>query len=312
MTIKTSHYNFVSMARQSAWGTAVDRTSLLGIVQTSNVSTIQSYLDIRGNTGQRDINDKVVSKREVRGTINTLPVDGRFLVGCLGLPTSTGSAPNYTHTFTGQTGTKAKYIDPLSLELSNTAGSSNIGRVIDSAKFNTVTFNFAEEEALSTNLEFIGRDATTITSSTTISLITKKPYMFYEGTITVDSEDIAEIESGSISISNNLRPYYPVQATNGTLTQEFIALNRDYSVVLDFKFKDNTHYDKLLSASATGVTISVVFSKGANESITFTLNNATFNEDVLNAQNEVEIVESMTFVPRSATIVFKDNISSYN
>lgn len=309
--IKTGNFFIDSYGFETTYGTAVTVDEPMGVHQNTTLTVKNNFIRYYGGAGSRDPSHLIKGKKEVRGTTAMLIQNGKIFQSFWGAADTSGSGV-YTHVLDAFDGSgDEKDILSMTIDMSAMArgGGSNEVYTADGVLINTFRLSFAEEAELKFDFDWIGQDVTSAGTITAVSRDTDKPYMFNQGTVIVDGVTVATIERGTFTANNNLLPYYPVSSNR--VTAEPIALQRAYDLSLTFKMVSSVHFDKLLTASDTGVTVTIEFSRGADDTLTITCSNTVFEQEDITYPNTDAVIEDLTMIPKSAYITVVDAISSY-
>ena len=305
----------VTWELETTYGTATTVNKMFGINQGSSPKYKNNMIPIRGDVLKRDVSRFVKGKKEVAGDVTMLPQDGRFLQLFWGEADTSGAPSVYTHIIDAFDGAgKEKDLPTATIEfaLQGKGGNDDFVRTMSGAKGNQLTLDFAQEEYLKATMNLIGHDMTPGTTITSVSAQDTDPYMFYQGVIIVDGVTVATIENGSFTHGNKLLPYYSVSDTTPRLTSNPVAQSRDYGLSLSFKCYSATHYNKLITASTTGVTVTATFTRGVNDTLTLTCSNTVFESDDIPIAPETYTVEKLEMIPRTASVTVVDAIATYS
>jgi len=311
--VKTGQFFIDSYGFESTYGTPATIDEPTGIHQNTTLTVKNNFIRYYGGAGTRDPSNLIAGKKEVRGSTSTIVQNGKIFQAFWGAADTTGSGP-YTHVLDAYDGSgDEKDLLSLTFELSSIARGSGSNEVYTTpgVYINDFTLTFAEEIETILDFNWIAQDLTSGSSITSVSQDTDEPFMFYHGVITVDGVEIATIERGTFVGRNNLEPYYPVTTTDPRLTAEPILNQREYELSLTFKMTDSVQMDKILTASNTGVTVTLAFTRGANDSMTVTASNAVFEQDDVTFNVSEKTVEALTLYPKTALITFVDSVASY-
>lgn len=309
--IKTGNFFIDSYGFETTYGTAVTVDEPMGIHQNTTLTVKNNFTRYYGGSGIRDPSHLIKGKKEVRGTTSMIIQNGKILQSFWGAADTSGSSP-YTHVLDAFDGSgDEKDVRSMTMDLSAMARGSGSNEVYtaDGIMINTFRLSFAEEAELKFDFDWIAQDITSAGTITSVSRDTDKPYMFYQGVVVVDGVTIATIERGTFTANNNLLPYYPVSSNR--VTAEPILLQRAYDLSLSFKMISSVHFDKLLTASDTGVTVTATFTRGADDTLTLTCSNTVYEQDDLTFPNTDAVIEDLSMIPKSAYITIVDSISSY-
>jgi hypothetical protein len=214
----------------------------------------------------------VAGKREMTGSIPMLIQNGKLLKYALGACSDTGSVGDYTHAITG-----AETLPSLCLEAIWNNGTADFIRYYRGCKIGGCALSAEEEGPLKCTLDVqAARAETTTQAKSTVTLLTTKPYMFDQGTCTFWGSEFARVASWSMNIKRALKPRYYIQDTNGEFPYEINEGVRDVDLTATIVAADDIGsgtdatdaMTELLSPTAAGFDISLLFTRGANDTIT--------------------------------------------
>jgi len=111
---------------------------------------------------------------------------------------------------------------------------------------------------------------------------TTEPYIFSYGALTLWGTEFARVKNWSIEVSNELEAkYYVTDDATARLPYEFREGKRNYRISITVDIVDSTLFDELVKFGTNqgsavdnvfkGFDISIVYTRGSNDSITFTL-----------------------------------------
>jgi hypothetical protein len=132
-----------------------------------------------------------------------------------------------------------------------------------------------KDAALSTSVPFYSGNIV----APTISFPTTSPYYFSYGSLTFAGSPFCRIREFTIDISNNLEPKYYICTTGTTnrVPQAIVEGRKEYGLKLVVDVTDAAFFLDLCRQGTyttfKGFQVSMVFTRGANDTITFTLPN---------------------------------------
>jgi hypothetical protein len=257
--------------------------------------------------GPNWIND--YKKQTVEGSFSFEVITGEFFGAIFGA-VSTGAGPPYTHTITlldampGSFGIQVPFLQP------NTA---NVIAEFLGCRVSAATFKVGEDsETLMCDVEFQGavyQDGGT--SEETVSTSVAAPHHFKQGVLSSTAMwggAKARIHDVELKVNVNTKPnyvggneYYPYDILPGKL--DFGEAKFTVGI------EDDTEWDELIGAPGTEYDFSYVFTRGANDTITFSGNGAL--KQVPFAVDEHDIRADLVLVPRTMQVVVEDTILLY-
>jgi hypothetical protein len=190
----------------------------------------------------------------------------------------------YTHTIS-----EASVLKSISLqhEMFNAEGTSKLIRRWLGGKCGRATYSGAEGEELRMNIEELlfrdykkTGDSGIATAPPTYPRT--EPYIFSYGSLTLWGTEFARLRNWTIEVVNELEPkYYVTNDATPRLPYEFKEGKRTYRVAVTIDIVDSTLFDELIKFGVNqgvasdgifkGFDISIAYTRGTNDSITFTL-----------------------------------------
>lgn len=235
--------------------------------------------------------------------------NGELLAMLMGTCTTTGSDP-YTHTITG-----ADVINSMVIEGVLNDGSSDFVRYARGTKINKGTLEAAEKERLKFSMDIItAKTEKTANTKSSITLLTTKPYFFYQGALSLWGTAFAKLKSFSLSIDNMLKPEWYIQSTDGQHAHEINAQERAYEMKATVIVEDTAIFDKI--GTDTAFDIDLTFTRTA-ASDTLQIKNPTTKKCYLkSAPHNLpatggNIPVELTIIPRGIEFVVVDAIATY-
>ena len=249
----------------------------------------------------------VDAKRELSGSIPMLIQNGKLLKFALGAVTNGGLSPNFTHAIVG-----AEKLPSMCIEAIWNDGTNDFIRYYRGVKVGGCSLSAEEEGPLKCSLDVVAAkaEATTNTKST-VTLPTTQPYMFDQGTCSFWGSSFARIASWSMSIKRALKPRHYIQATDGTFPYEINEGTRDVTLTATVIAADDLGagtrgteaLKELLAPTVGGFDISLLFTRGANDTITIT--NPTAKKCVLKSAPHPQYAPGAEDAPVTLSILMK-------
>lgn len=250
---------------ESVWGTGVTPDLFLGGWLSGNPVREQPPLVSQGiRAGRRTPNCISAGAKTVAGTVElelTPAPMATLMRHMFGTVNTTGSGP-YTHTaslgtlngksFTGQWG------------IAGTGGTVH-PFTMPGSKITSWTIAATAGEIAKLSLDISAKDYVTATGLASASYLSACPFTFVQGSITVDGDELGEVNSFELNVDRSLRVKHYV---GSPLIQEQIEEGRpEVMISVDSEFTDLTLHD----LANTGVAIVLDFDNGT-DSLTVTLN----------------------------------------
>jgi len=189
---------FIGLAEETTYGTAVDADHWIDVVSES-ITSSQEMIDVE-TAAYRARRYRIPGPYRVGGSFDMIVAPdniGLLLKALLGsVSTTNDGGGRYKHTFTHDT-----TIPSLTLEICPDVG--NRSRQITGVGVRSISFESPAREALSATVDVIGSYEKLITPSTP-TLPTLRPFVFYEGSLTMNGSTIANVEAVRLTIENDI------------------------------------------------------------------------------------------------------------
>ncbi len=275
---------------ESVYGTDPGTASLvnsLGVVQSATISDPQiDYQSFWGMSTGQYRNWWITYKGRIALSASVpefLLLNGAPMFLPLGVCDTTGTNP-YTHTMT------ETYDLPsitMHVTYTDTSGSNVLMRRFCGGKVGRATFSATEGDFLKMSLDDIQfknlyhnqSDYTWYSANVadvTPSYPCTEPYLFSYGSLTLNGTEFARVREFRLSVDNALEPKYYV--TNDAISQlpyEHREGRRQYQLGVTCDIEDASLYKELIAQGTytsvyKGFDVSMVFTRGSNDTITFT------------------------------------------
>jgi hypothetical protein len=272
----------LAFAKQTAKGTP--NTTYLDLLPFSggNLAPSREIDNLSETDSQRDQGVAFVVSSGVEGDPEVYVRDAsihRLLNGVLGGAAVSGAGPNYTHTLT-----PANTIPYFTFY-------KELGDLLyeqyDDVKISELTVAAEAGQPLSASLSLLGRAATRLAAQpavvTALTLAGGSVYNFNEATVTLSGGATALVGSFELSISNNVT----TQQTDDSVPYDVVEGLREVTLGFNLIFESLDEYNRFHYGSTTGTTQSTtlgetsadfLFTKGANNSVQFTLPSIAYQE----------------------------------
>lgn len=259
--------------------------------------------------GDRDVSACDELEIVCEGSIPMILQNGELLAMLMGKCTTTGSDP-YTHTITGTNTLKSMCMEAILND-----GTNDFIRYFRGTKINKGTLEAAEKERLKFSIDVITAIAEkTAQTRSTITLLTTKPYFFYQGVLSLWGTEFARLKSFSLSVDNMLSPEWYIQSTTGQYAHEINAQERAYEMKCTVVVDDTTIFDHI--GTDTAFDIDLTFTRTA-ASDTLQIKNPTAKKCNLKSAPHIlpasggNIPVELTIIPRGMEFVVIDAIATY-
>jgi len=293
---------YISWGRESSPGTEATPNVWLGIVKEFPPKEKREIRRYR-HAGKRDFHIQTEGKYEFPFSFEYYPQDGKFLTMCLGTVTDSGSGP-YTHTID-----PADQLPTFTLEAA--LPSINFVRRYLGCKVDKMTISCVEGDDLKVRVDCSAMDVKKYTSRTSVAEVTTKPYSFAKvSSITFGGNSIGSVKSFSWTFSNNLK--YDHAYHLGSAKPSFLPEGgRENDLVVEFHPTDTSWWDNWLSDPQTAFDVEIVFTRGANDTLTLKLNDCLIEEPDFALPEEPVYLQKLVLKPKTCQIVVVDSEASY-
>jgi hypothetical protein len=267
---------------ESGFGSEATANSYFGRVTNFNFDQTNSLIKDY-DVGDRDVQNFLIGPVGVTGNVNFDVIDFGVFKYVLGSKTGSGTgASPYVYT-------SADAIPSITIEAGH-RGTTNMNFTFIGCRNSSTTLNFARDEKLTCTsnwtIKTYKEDATVQTYTTP----TTAPFTYMQGALQRNDSNLAGVERGSITITNNLienREYGNRLLTDLKSGQLDIAF--EFTLYLDSALATtllSDAYGQVVGsgpiltglATMTGFTLDLELDDGANRVVTISLGTATINE----------------------------------
>ena len=178
MAVRSSN-GYVGFSKQVNQATDTAPTTFLRLAAVETLEQIQDVQEVRSLNADRELDAIYKTSHKPGGSFQTYARPGlgaQLLAYCLGADSITSVSPVYTHRIT-----KANIIPWLTVERML----DNIERFIG-CKINQIVISGSSAQPVFMDVSFMACDSE-IESETTASYQTDEPFMFHDGTYTLDA-----------------------------------------------------------------------------------------------------------------------------
>ena len=240
-----SSNGYVGFAIQAAQGTGINPSTFLRLAAEETFEQVQDVVEVRSLNGDRELDAIYKTQHTPQGSFQTYArpnLGAELLAYALGADTVvSGTGDTYVHTIT-----KANTIPYLTFERKLDSVERFIG-----AKINQIVISGTSGQPITLDVSFMASDAAIQTASATATYETNEPFMFYDGTYTLDSGAITTISAFTITINNNLETIF----TTSYKPNNFMEGAFDIEVAMTLKFEaSETMYAAVLYGAGTALT----------------------------------------------------------
>lgn len=235
-----SSNGYVGFDAQTDKTTDVAPTTFLRLASEEALEQTQEVIEVPSLNADREIDAILKTSHKPGGSFQTYARPGlgaQLLAYGLGSDTVTAGTV-YTHTII-----KANIIPWISIERQL----DNIERFIG-CKINQIVVTGNSAQPVMLDINFLACDSEIQASAASASYQTDEPFMFHDGTYTLDSGAITTIAAFVITINNNLESIQTTSFKPNTLLEGRF----DVEVTMRLKFEaSDTLYPKVLFGSST-------------------------------------------------------------
>lgn len=273
-----------ALAKQSGKGTAATNAKHAYPFAGGSIQPKRETDNLQETDSQRDMGVTYVQSQGTEGNPEFYVRDASIplpLVGALGAVATTGTNPNYTHTITPSNA--LPYLTGWRM-----LGNTLYERFTD-LMVNELTVKASAGGPLTATMSVMGLKGERLTSdpmpgwTPTVTLDSGPVYNYNEATVTLGGSATALISSFELSISNSLK----LQQTDDVTPYDVVPGTREVNLSFDLIFENLTEYNQFQYGSGSGTQPSAtlyttsadfLFSKGANNSVQFTLPSIAYEE----------------------------------
>lgn len=258
-----SSNGYLGFAKQASKGTGVAPTTFLRLSAAESLEQVQDVLEVRSLKADREIDAIYKTSHKPGGAFQTYArpfLGAELLAYCLGNDSITANDVT-THTIT-----RANTIPWISIEKQL----DNVERFID-CKINQIVINGTSGQPVTMDISFMACGAAIQGSPATDVYETDEPFMFYDGTYTLDSGAITTITAFTITINNNLIE----DQTTSYKRDDILEGPFDVKVSMTLKFEaSETLYSAVYFGGSTALTdvldtgnftVDLAYGSGASE-----------------------------------------------
>ena len=326
-------------------GTAVTADSLFGVFEKATLADPEiEYMPFWGLADGAGRTYTIAYKG--KWTMNASISDVLLLNGGpLQLPlgaysNGAGTAAPYTHTSTGTTELPSITMFATFWDSDGTAALKRrwVGGKVNKAGFTAEEggqLKMSVDEIMFLDFEHDSTYATGVKysaalTSPTLTIPTTEPYYFSQGSLSLNGTTFCRIKSFKIDINNNCEPKYYIcnpSGTSGNIPNEIIEGKREIGFTCTVDVGDTKLYGELLnegtySSVFKGFDISLVFTRGSGDTITFTMPPATsatgthaqgclIKKGNLDITGDPVVAQELDILVRDIKIVTVDSVASY-
>ena len=248
----------------------------IGIVESFEPEE-NNNLDSRLSVGVRAPFMLRAGVKEVDGSVSFALQNARMIALALGKVSTTGDGSNgYTHTITPVG--SGEQLPSFTIQNHNLL--HNFTRNYVGGKVDSLTITASAEEAVTAEAEilFSHVEDSGITPAT-VQAELDNYFMFYEGSVKINSVQVANVREFELEINNNLERRFVLNGTNKPARIEEGNLEITASLTLDFT--DTTQWDSFKNGDNLVVELMLQDVQNANHSIKVTLMGGMYDTNSL-------------------------------
>jgi len=269
--------------------------------------------ELTAGADARTISSLTKGPHSLNYTMTFNPVNWRWLKYLMNVADSTDSTTK-THTFT-----VGNQVDSFNLEWAKQHTTDHVltllGNVIKSATINFAKTSGAGNEGnITVTADCLAKSQSQGSTVGAASAITKLPFQYRSAILTLAGTEITALNNGEMTIDNAITEE-DSRYCNATLDQaigEPIPKTFRISGRFNVNISDKTYYDLWETEDALTSTNSLVFSKGANDRITFTFSSIWLREAV--APTTIDGVTNVDLIWTAdafTSVVARDDVARY-
>lgn len=304
---------------ETSWATGGTMTGgeIVGLDCTIDPDWSQGWQEyLTAGADNLNVQGRVAGPKSLPYTMAFIPVNWRWMKYLFSCANADDGGVK-THTFT-----QSNTILSWNLEWAKRATTSHVLTVVGNACKNaTISFSKASGEGsdghVKVGMDCVGQEVSQGSSVTTISAgnITKTPFLYQHVKVTIDGTEYKEVNDGEINIQigwDEGDSRY-CNTTYSNLLGEPIPKTFRLKGRFNINIKDKTLFDEWDSAAVVGGTCSLLLDKDGtgNDQILFTFTNFYIYGAVAGTQLDGVTAVDVVWEAQTATIVARDDITTY-
>jgi len=270
----------------------------------------QETLQAGGDT--RGVTEFVKGPHSLNYTMNFLPTDWRWMKYLMTVADGTDDTVK-THTFT-----LANTIDSYKLEWAKQATTDLVYTIVGNVvKKATISFRKTSGEGsegfINVNLECLAKSQSDGSSTTATAAITVTPFQYRSTILNINGSEITELNNGEMTIDAGIDED-DSRYCNATLDQaigEPIPKTFRISGRFNVNVSDKTYQDLWDAETAVSGACTLIFSKGADDRMTYTFTNFTIKEAIAPSTLDGVTNVDLIWVATAVSAVTRDAIATY-
>ncbi len=238
MAVRSSN-GYLGIVKQTVKGTAIVPTKFCRLSAAESLEIVQDLYEARTLNGDEELDAIYKVGNKPGGSFQSLvrpDLAAAIMAFVLGAD-SVATGTVHTHTIT-----RADTLPWLSIERKL----DNIERLED-CKINQVVINGAAGQPLSIDVSYIGIDSDIVTTATA-TYETDEPFMFHDGTFTINGSADTTIKAFTLTINRNLEDIITTSYKRDDMLEAAFSIDLNYSLV--FQASDAKYAAILYGAGA--------------------------------------------------------------
>ena len=303
----------ISWKEEGTFGTGVTPDLIVGYNVTVTPNFSKGFQEIlSAGADARTINSLTLGPEDLRFTLEFVPSDWVFLKYVFGTVADLGSDP-YTHTFTLNDS-----VQSFTLQWAK-RGSTNHVLTLSGCVALKSTVSWAKtsspgkEGHIKVSMDCVAQNVTQGTTITSISSPTATPFQFRMVKLTLDGNEITEVNSGELSFDTGIDPSDSryCNSTLNTAIGEPIPKTFMITGRVNINVKDKTYWDLWDAGTAVGGACKLEFVRGANDDMDFTFSNFFVSDGIAPTTIEDVTNVDLAFQALTTTAVSTDSTATY-
>jgi len=275
----------ITIGEESTYGTEATPDRFIGkSVRLLNPQNSQGWQEIASaGRDSRTIETFQKGAKSLRFKLSWIVTDWEFLKYTThgNVSTVNNGDGTYTHTLTVSNNVRS-----FTLERVLRGNSDNVRRYLGCVFIGQIIIRFRAGEGEGTGwaeaeADVLAQDLIEGASLTSVNFPTKEGFQFRHSKLTIEGNEITEINSGEIRLNNKIDPQDSRYA-NATLDRKIgqpIPKKARFTIRTNINIKDNTFFNYWNNASALTGTNQIEFIKSSGDKVTFSADSETFIQD---------------------------------
>ena len=234
------HDSYVIYGEETSFGAGAtpSGSNFVGLIQNFSMNAANNSIRTQGLGEGRNATNIVLGGFDVNGSIDFQVNDFTFMQYAIGTRAGAGSAadPYELQELENVGYSGATEIPTLEFQIGSEGGSNDYTRTVTGVVINTLTLNANQGEVLNATCDWIGKTLSVGTSLTTYTPGSEKPFVFQEGSVTVNGDTVFACTAFSVTLNNNMQTFRALgdrdlqQPTTGLRTYDFnLTIRMNYN-----------------------------------------------------------------------------------